>query len=202
MIAYVESNFILEVAYVREEHGSCDRLMALSESHALVLALPAFCLGEPYESWVRRSRDRRALLDRFAQEIRELSRSQPYSTLLKESQDITRTLIQSGEEEKRRLDAVIGRVIDTATIIPIERDTIKAALRLQDERSLSPQDAIVYASVLAHMASAPGEAKCFLTKNSKDFANPDIYEDVRAYNCKLLTSFDNGLGYIQSQMRS
>lgn len=70
---------------------------------------------------------------------------------------------------------MIGRVIDTAAIIPIERDTIKAALRLQGERRLSPQDAIVYASVLAHMASAPSEAKCFLTKNSKDFANPDIY---------------------------
>jgi len=42
MIAYVESNFILEVAYVREEHGSCNHLMALSEGHALVLALPAF----------------------------------------------------------------------------------------------------------------------------------------------------------------
>lgn len=200
MIVYVESNFILELAYLREEHISCDRIVALSEEGAIELALPAYCLGEPYESWVRRARDRRTLLDRFAQEIRELSRSRPYSTLLKESQDITRTLIQSGEEEKQRLDAVISRVIETATIIAIERDTVKSALRLQSERSLSPQDAIVYGSVLSHMGGEQGEAKCFLTKNSKDFANPDIYEDLKAHNCKLLTSFDNGLGYIQSQM--
>jgi predicted nucleic acid-binding protein len=202
MIVYVESNFILELAYVREEHASCERILTLSEERKVVVVLPAFCLGEPYESWVRRSRDRRALLDRFAQEIRELSRSQPYSTLLKESQDITRTLIQSGEEEKQRLDAIIGRVIDTAEIIPIERDTIKAAIRLQGERSLSPQDAIVYASVLSHMARAESETKCFLTKNSKDFANPDIYEDLKAFNCKLLTSFDNGLSYLRSQVPS
>ncbi len=200
MIAYVESNFILELAYVQGEHVSCDRILTLSEERKVVLALPSFCLSEPYESWVRRSRDRRALLDRFAQEIRELSRSQPYSTLLIESQGIMRTLIESGEDEKKRLDAVIDRVIDTATILSIERDTIKAALRFQSERSLSPQDAIVYASVLSHMAGQSSETKCFLTKNSKDFANPDIYEDVRAYNCKLLTSFDNGLGYIQSQI--
>lgn len=196
MIVYVESNFILELAYVREEHASCERLLTLSEEGVIQLALPAYCLGEPYESWVRRSRDRRALHERFSQEIRELSRSQPYSALLKESQDITRTLIQSGEEEKQRLDDVIGRVIETATIIPIERDTIKSALLLQSTRSLRPQDAIVYASVLSHMVSMPAEPKCFLTKNSKDFANPDIYEDLKAGNCKLLTSFKSGLGYI------
>ncbi len=200
MIIYVESNFILELAYVQGEHASCDRILTLSEERKAVLALPSFCLGEPYESWVRRSRDRRALLDRFAQEIRELARSQPYSTLPVESQSIMRTLIESGEDEKKRLDIVIERVIDTATILPIERDTIKAALRYQSERSLSPQDAIIYASVLSHMASQSGETKCFLTKNSKDFANPDIYKDVGAYNCKLLTSFDNGIGYIQSQI--
>jgi predicted nucleic acid-binding protein len=200
MIVYVESNFILELAYVREEHASCDRLLTLAEDRRVELALPAFCLGEPYESWVRRSKDRRALLDRFAQEIRELSRSQPYSDLLKESQDITKTLIQSGEDEKQRLDGVIGRVIETATIIPIERDTIIAALRLQGERSLSPQDSIVYASVLSHMAGASDQAKCFLTKNSRDFANPDVDEDLQGHDCKLLTNFDNGLGYIESQL--
>jgi len=200
MIVYVASNFLLEMAYVQGEHVSCDQIVTLSEKRKVVLALPALCLGEPYESWVRRSRNRRALLDQFVREIGELSRSQPYSTLLIESQGLTRTLIESGEAEKKRLDAVIDKVVDTAVLLPIDRDTIKAALRLQGERSLSPQDAIVYASVLSHMIGQPSETKCFLTKNSKDFANPDIYEDVRAYNCKLLTSFDNGLGYIQSQI--
>ena len=200
MIVYVASNFLLEMAYVQGEHVSCDQIVTLSEKRKVVLALPALCLGEPYESWVRRSRNRRALLDQFVREIGELSRSQPYSTLLMESQGLTRTLIESGEAEKKRLDAVIDKVVDTAVLLPIDRDTIKAALRLQGERSLSPQDAIVYASVLSHMIGQPSETKCFLTKNSKDFANPDIYEDVRAYNCKLLTSFDNGLGYIQSQI--
>lgn len=201
MIVYVESNFVLELAYVRDESASCDRILTLSEDHALVLALPAFCLGEPYESWARRSRERRALLDRFAQEIRELSRSQPYKTLLKESQDVTRTLVQSGEDEKRRLDTVISRVIESAMIIRTDHETIKMALRLQGERSLSPQDAIVYASVLAHLTHASDDAKCFLTKNSKDFANPDVYADLNTFNCKLLTSFANGIDFIESQLR-
>lgn len=175
MIVYVASNFLLEMAYVQGEHVSCDQIVTLSEKRKVVLALPALCLGEPYESWVRRSRNRRALLDQFVREIGELSRSQPYSTLLIESQGLTRTLIESGEAEKKRLDAVIDKVVDTAVLLPIDRDTIKAALRLQGERSLSPQDAIVYASVLSHMIGQPSETKCFLTKNSKDFANPDIY---------------------------
>ncbi len=48
------------------------------------------------------------------------------------------------------------------------------------------------------MASASDEAKCFLTRNSKDFANPDVYEDLRAHNCKLLIYFDDGYGYVRS----
>lgn len=131
-------------------------------------------------------------------EIRELSRSRPYNTLSQESQEIIRVLIASGEHEKQRLDDIVGRVADAAAIIPMDRDVIRAAIRVGIDRGLSPQDAIVYASVLAHMANAPGEARCFLTKNSRDFEDPDIQNDLLANNCKLLTKFRDGLGYIQS----
>jgi len=201
MIAYVESNFILELAYAQEEHTACDHILALSEQGSFVLAVPGFCLGEPYESWVRRSKDRQALHDRFAREMRELSRSQSYSTIGRESQKISRILIQSGNEEKTRLDGTIMRMIDIASIIPLDRETMRSAIHLQVERSLSPQDAIVYASVLTHMESKLGEEKCFLTKNARDFANPDIIQDLIARNCKLLVHFDHGLTYVQNQIR-
>jgi hypothetical protein len=202
MIVYVESSFVLELAYVRDEHESCERLLALAEESKIARSLPAFCLGEPYESWMRRFKQRRELHNRLVQEIGELSRSRPYAQSLGDAQGVAEILIQSGEEEKQRLDTAIGRIIETATIIPIERDTIKGALRLQSERSLSPQDSIVYSSVLLHLSNAVDETKCFLTKNSKDFASPDIYEDLKAYNCKLLTRFDHGLGYIQSTLKA
>lgn len=200
MIVYVESNFILELAYLQEEYESCERILALAEGRAITLALPAFCLGEPFESSTRRWRRRKDLRERFDQEIRELSRSQPYRALSGESQEITKALAQSEQEEKQRLDGIIARIVDAVVLIPLDRLTIQAALRLQDARKLSSQDAIVYASVLAHMAGVTGEDKCLLTKNSKDFANPDIGQDLQAQDCTLLTRFEHGLGYIQSRM--
>jgi hypothetical protein len=49
------------------------------------------------------------------------------------------------------------------------------------------------------MAIAASEPKCFLTRNARDFVDPDIERDLIAFSCKLLTQFDHGLGYIQSQ---
>lgn len=198
MIVYVESNFILELAFLREEHISCESILALSDKNEINLVLPAFSVGESYEAWVRRYKHRTELHNRLTQEIRELSRSTPYEKSSKDFQELTNVLVKSGEEEKQRLDDAISRILATAEVIPIGLETIKTAIQFQRSHTLSPQDSIVYASVLAHLSTAPGEPKCFLTKNSKDFANPDIYKELNAHNCKLLTKFSDGLGYIQS----
>ncbi|MBD2313891.1 hypothetical protein H6G20_19670 [Desertifilum sp. FACHB-1129] len=36
--------------------------------------------------------------------------------------------------------------------------------------------------------------------DSKDFSNPTIIDELNSYNCRLLFRFDDGLGYIQSQI--
>lgn len=56
MIVYVESNFVLELAFLQEEHESCEELLSLSKSGDIHLVLPTFSIGEPYETWVRRSK--------------------------------------------------------------------------------------------------------------------------------------------------
>ena len=61
MIVYIESNFVLELAYLRGEHECCTELLLLSEAGDIALALPAFSIGEPYEAWVRRSKKRERL---------------------------------------------------------------------------------------------------------------------------------------------
>ena len=196
MIVYVETNFILELAYHQEEHQHCTSILAMAESQEITLVLPGFCLGESYESWTRRLKDRQQLRERFDREMKELARSESYAALHKESQEITRILIRSSEEEKRGLDSTLMRVADIAQIIAVDRSIMSRAIQLQSERGLNPQDAIVYASVLSHMANAGDEAKCFLTKNSKDFSNLDIDPDLRQYNGKLLTRFEHGAGYV------
>jgi len=200
MIVYVESNFVLELAYLRDEQESCEEILALAQAQKVQLVLPAFSVGEPYESWVRRSKQRAELLDKLTAEIKELARSKPYADSAQEFHEITNALRRSAGEEKRRLDDAMNRVLESALVAPIGRDTLRSAIDLQRTRNLSPQDSIVYASVLSHVKTASEEPKCFLTKNSKDFANPDVYNDLTRYDCKLLTSFKSGLGFVQARM--
>ena len=196
MIVYVESNFILELAHLREEHEHCDRILILSATGEIQLVLPAFSVGEVYEAQTRRAKRHAELHDKLNTEIGELARSKPYQDSRDEFKEITKALIISGEEETHRLDTAVNRVLASAIIIPIERDTIASALKLRSSRRLRTQDAIVLSSVLTHLAAAGQQAKCFITRNSKDFANPDIVADLGQYNCELCTTFGEGYGFI------
>ena len=50
-----------------------------------------------------------------------------------------------------------------------------------------------------YLTTESGEPRCFITTNSKDFSNPDVEQQLTSRNCKLLTKFGNGLGYIRSR---
>jgi hypothetical protein len=51
----------------------------------------------------------------------------------------------------------------------------------------------------AHLDTAPlDEPKVLITKNAKDFLIPDITDLLIHANCKLLTRFSDGAGYIES----
>jgi len=51
----------------------------------------------------------------------------------------------------------------------------------------------VYASVLEHKAKKR-ETSCFITNN------PKIENELATYNCRLLTKFRHGVGYIRSRL--
>ena len=199
MIVYVESNFVLELAYLREEHACCSELLGLAESNAIGLALPAFSIGEPYEAWVRRRKNRNRLQRELDAELRELSRSRPYEESPEEFRELASLLIKSVEEEKSRLDGALERILETVEVLPIGPN-VRKAITFQETLDLKPQDSIIFASIHDHLTTTLDEARCFITKDSKDFANPDIQNELRSYNCKFLTNFTDGLGYIRSQL--
>ena len=63
MIVYVESNFILELAFTQDDASSCEAVLDLAERGAISLVLPAYSIAECYEALLRRSRDRSTLQD-------------------------------------------------------------------------------------------------------------------------------------------
>ncbi len=127
MIVYVESNFVLELAFLQEEYEGCLELLSLSESGDICLMLPAFSIGEPYEAWVRRSKQRRGLYEQLITTIHDLSRSRPYQESSDEFRELTDLLLRSGEEEKHRLDDTLERILQTVEVIPIGLSIIRAA---------------------------------------------------------------------------
>ena len=200
MIVYVESNFVLELAFLQEEHKSCEKLLSLSESEDIHLVLPAFSIGESYEAWGHRSKQRDGLREQLTTAINELSRSRPYHGASNRFQRLTNLLRSSNIDELDRLNKTLERILQTVEVIPTGSSTIRKAITFQKSRDLGPQDSVIYASILEHLGTASKKSSCFITKD-KDFASPDIENELKNYNCKLLTKFANGFGYIRNQLQ-
>ena len=61
MNVYVESNFVLELALLQEQHASCEDILRLCEAGRMQLVIPAYSLAEPYETLVRRHKQRQRI---------------------------------------------------------------------------------------------------------------------------------------------
>ncbi len=200
MIVYVETNFVLELALRQEDHLDCGRIIALSREGSLSLVVPAFSLAESFEA-LRRDHDRRAeLRRRLESEFRALSRSLSYRSRADAIAEVTSLLAESQQQEMTRLNATLKELIAVAKVVTLKSTILKASLTLQRTYDLRPQDAIVYASVRAYLTSARQGTKCFLTKDNKDFDNPDLRKDLKAFDCELRTSFADGLRFITRQL--
>lgn len=82
MIVYVETNFILELAYLQERCESCRGILDLASTGAIALAIPAVCAAEARATWYRRAAERREFQAALQRQIREISRSEPFRTLI------------------------------------------------------------------------------------------------------------------------
>lgn len=200
MNVYVESNFVLELTLMQEEHKSCEQILSLCESGKVQLFIPAYSLAEPFETLIRRDTRRNQLAKTVEDELNQLGRSTPYRTEVDASQAVVSLLSRSGSEERERLAIIRDRLIQIAEIIPLEKEILSLASIHEAQHDLSPQDAIVYTSVVQHLSTLRSTGSCFLNRNSKDFADPDIEDSLAKYSCKILFSFRRGHDYIQSQI--
>jgi predicted nucleic acid-binding protein len=197
---YVESNFVLELALLQEQHASCEEILRLSEAGSIHLVIPAYSIAEPYETLVRRHNQRKRMKADLDDELRQLARTTTYAQRLIGFHDLTVLLIDSADEEAKRLEEIRTRLLKAAEIIPLETLTLTDAIQHQRIHGLSPQDAIVYAAVLSHLQQHQTAQSCFLNRNSKDFDDPDLVEELNIHNCKLLARFDTGYQFILSHL--
>lgn len=201
MIVYVESNFVLELALRQEEHEACQQILRGAETGRIQLVVPAFSLAEPYETWHRRAREREDLRDRLESELRQLFRSEHYAQVLEGSTRITGLLTRSLDEDKKRVDGVCRRLTSVATVVSLDDQAVGRSLDVQETLDLSPQDAFVYASVVAHLRTTPpDEPKIFVTRDPDDFATPEVEDHLEEFGASLLPSFSDAAGHLEATL--
>lgn len=194
MIVYVETNFLLELAYLQERRESCDVILEMAKAGQITLTLPAFSAAEARATWQRRASERKLFHAELQKHIREISRSETLRKLNDDGKDVLAALVTGAEESRERLEAAIELVEKHGEIIPLDSEMVLFARWY--EFSLSPQDALVLASVRLHAQRKPGP-KCFVSQDVKGFANPTVDDELSAVDCKVLVNFAHAVAYIR-----
>jgi predicted nucleic acid-binding protein len=200
VIVYVETNFLLELAYLQERCESCRAIVDLAARREITLALPAVCAAEARSTWYRRAADRRDFHTTLQKHVREISRSERFRGLVDQSRDVLAALITGGEESRDLLEEAIQTFVSNGTIISLSSDIVAMARWHELAYSLTPQDAVVLASVRAH-AESRDEPKVFVSQDAKGFAHPTIYDELAAVECKVLVNFTDALAYLNRALR-
>lgn len=202
MNIYVETNFVLELTFQQEQYSSCEQILQLCESEIgkAKLIIPAYSLAEPHEKLYRQAKNRKQLQQSLESELNQLSRTVTYETRIKNIQDISSLLTQSNKEERNRFIQSRERILKIGEIIALTAYILNEAASCEVNYNLVPQDALVYASVMNHLQINQPQQACFLNRNSKDFDNPDIVDELDQFNCRMVPRFDDGYNFICSQV--
>lgn len=192
MRVYVETNFVLEIAFLQEQHSSCNNILNLCEQNCIELILPAYSLVEPIETLQRRQTKRRKIQQDLKSELKQITRSISFSDQSDDLHRFTGLLTQSADEDTKYFELVRTRLLNSAEVISLNTQVLKNASSHERDYGFSEQDAIVYSSVLLHLRQNEIHPSFFLNRNSKDFDDKSVLEQLSSFNCKLVTQFDEG----------
>lgn len=197
MNVFVESNFVLELVWEQQEAPSCRKLVGLASAKSIRLFLPAYSFIEPHETLTRRKLDRDALQSQVSWELTQLARSEQLAERASASQEIVKLLIESSEYEATQVEKVKQRLWSVSEVLPLDLKVLRSAAECQADYNLSAQDAIVYASIRTQLELDHAALSCFISRNPRDFKNPDLSRDLASLNCKYFSSFVTALQFIE-----
>ena len=203
MNIYVETNFILELVYKQEQYAICEKILEICESKKANLIIPAYSLLEPHEKLIRQANEHLKLQELFNTELRELSLTKSYQNRLDSIEDMRSLIVESNQEIGENFAKYREYLVKIAEIIPLNADILLQAASAEENYKLKdPQDAFVYVSVLKHLQENKPQQACFLNRNSKDFNDPDMLDELQSLNCKMFGEFDGGYKFLQAKLLS
>jgi predicted nucleic acid-binding protein len=200
VIVLAESNFVLELALRQEQFEHAERILLLAEEQQLRLVVPACSLIEPYQTLIRRRRERKEFSRRLRDEIKLLERSSLHDGMSTTSQHVAQTLDAGTEIERECLEQIIERLTRICLVPALSLEIVRLAQAMQLGYGLEPPDAIVFASIDTALQTLGTDPKVFVNKNSKDFATPLIEGQLEKHGCRLITSFPDARQYIENEL--
>ena len=195
MNIYVETNFTLEIALDQGEAKSCKYLLNLCKKHRARLIVPGYCFAEPHETLKRRQKERKKLEADIRRQIQDMSRTANRRDRLSGLDKIIEILTRSVQEDSDNLSAICSDLLQYASTIPLNAEVLGMSDQCRRKHDLSPQDSIVYASILFHLEKCRSSTN-FAIIRDKDFASQNIEEELMEYNCTLISNFNRARGII------
>jgi predicted nucleic acid-binding protein len=190
MIVLAESNFVLELAFQQEQSDEVECIVAFAEANRIELVIPACAFTEPYQTLIRRLRERKRLVNDIQQSFKQVGRSRGFRELVVTSDEVSQTLTKADAAERQGLGETVRRLMGCSRVQVLSDAIIRTASDFESEFELDPHDAVVLASIEAALRERGDGAKLFINKNSKDFVTPKIEDHLGRYGCKLITNFN------------
>jgi len=125
---YVETNFLLEIALLQEQHQKCEGIVSLCASGSITLALPAFGISEAYFSLVGKRKRRERFTRDFSDQRAELTRSARFKDQANLLDAVQGLLIESTQQEDQEFYVSLNGLLAVVDIIPLDAETLGSAL--------------------------------------------------------------------------
>ena len=113
MTAYVESNFVRELALEQEQCDSCNAIVQLANRGRVLLAVPAFSLAEPHVAIAGKQKARNQLRRNLDAHVRDLARSKQHRTVPTDFAALAAILAASAQFESDRVRDSIAGLLQT-----------------------------------------------------------------------------------------
>ncbi len=199
MIVYVESNFVLELALEQTEARAATTILDLAEAGVLELVIPNFSLSEPFTTVGQYRSQTNAVVELLQNQINHLQRSARHRSLVSSLVTARTLLAQIADEDLDLLEDTVERLLTTVEIAELNAEVFKQARRYETRYDLTPKDAVIYATIVADLGRQPTSVpKCFTSRDAAAFLGAEIKAELRSYNCRVITHFDQALLYMQS----
>ncbi|WP_046242520.1 hypothetical protein [Hymenobacter terrenus] len=197
MEVFIESNFLLELAFRQADYIFCERIWRNVRPDTYSLHLPQYALGEVFQMLRPLRNKREEYLQYVLQEIIQHRREDSSDAVAMDglTQQLTTLLAERTQVQTRRLYAIAGEFAAKTDGHALTSNVIEEGQVVALRHGLSPQDALVYASVLAGLRGLPlHSAKLFVSRNKADFGKAEIIAELQTLNCEYLASFRAAAG--------